>query len=396
MNTAMPLSRADLGTMLRLVRVLHRLYHCPAYRRRLAAELPAVARFDPGHEAVMMGYDFHLTTHGPRLIEVNTNAGGALLAWRASHPAWPAPPGGRADRRLQTLLATFDQEMSLFSRGARRHPARVIILDEAPEQQFLAEEMRVLCTLFAARGVEAALADPGELQMDAGGVHWHGRRVDLIYNRHCDFYLDSTPLAGLRAAYLAGQVCLTPNPHVYGLLADKRRMILWSDETERGALGLTDREQAILHSVVPRCHLLGRMDPAQVWAERKRWVFKPVTAFGSRGVLLGDSLSRQRFQTLDSATTLVQRFIPPSAVPERGMKMDWRLFVYRNRLLGVAPRLYRGQVTNFREPGSGYAPVRLIPKKVSATLCPVPDENGNMPKVGQGMYDDLDRRCVPG
>ncbi len=361
MNTPQVLSRADLRTMLRLVYALHRLHRLPAYRDRLADELPPVARFDPGHDSVMMGYDFHLTPQGPRLIEVNTNAGGALLAYRAYDPTFPSAPMDRTNPHLLTLLQTFDQEMTLFSAGRIRRPARVIILDEEPEKQFLAEEMHRFADLFAAWGVEAALADPGELTMDEEGVFFQGKRIDLIYNRHCDFYLESGPLAGLKAAYLAGQVCLTPNPHSYGLLADKRRMILWSDEVELRALGLTEREIRTLCAVVPFCRLLAEMEPERVWAERKRWVFKPVTAFGSRGVLLGDSLSRHRLQTLDPRTTLLQSFIPPSVVPETRMKMDWRLFVYRRQLLGVAPRLYQGQVTNFRTPGSGYAPVRLIP-----------------------------------
>ncbi|MBF0460651.1 MAG: hypothetical protein HQL87_04570 [Magnetococcales bacterium] len=347
--------------MLRLVHAVYRLHHLPAYQERVAAELPAVARFDPGHEAVMMGYDFHLTPDGPRLIEVNTNAGGALLACRAYHPRFPMGFLEGTSRYLAALRAMFAQEMALFSAGRVPHPRRVIILDEEPEKQFLAEEMTVMRDLFLAWGVEATLADPGALHMSEEGVFWQGKPVDLIYNRHCDFYLESPALAGLRAAYLAGRVCLTPNPHSYGLLADKRRLILWSDETLLRHLGMTDRERATLGAVVPFCRLLAQMEPESVWLERKRWVFKPVTAFGSRGVLLGDSISRQRFQALDLQTTLVQEFMPPSRVPNTRLKMDWRLFVYRNELLGVAPRLYQGQVTNFREPGSGYAPVRLSP-----------------------------------
>ncbi|MEO5341153.1 MAG: hypothetical protein H7837_11675 [Magnetococcus sp. MYC-9] len=359
MSAEMVLSRVDLRTMLRLMRTLHRLQQLPAYQQQVIEALPAVARFDPGHASVMMGYDFHLTPHGPRLIEVNTNAGGALLACRAYHPTFPHGPLQTDAPYLAKLLASFAQEMRLFSKGRHHRPRRVIILDEEPEKQFLAEEMRVMRDLFAAWGVAAALADPRELQADAEGVFFQGHPVDLIYNRHCDFYLETPPLVGLRAAYLAGRVCLTPNPRSYGLLADKRRMILWSDASILPGLGLTPRELATLQQVVPVCRLLAQMEADRLWAGRKQWVFKPVTAFGSRGVLLGDSISRQRFQALDPQTTLVQRFIPPSLAPGTGMKMDWRLFVYRNHLLGVAPRLYQGQVTNFRSPGSGYAPVRL-------------------------------------
>ena len=39
-------------------------------------KLPKIACIDPGHDALMMGYDFHWTEQGPKLIEVNTNAGG--------------------------------------------------------------------------------------------------------------------------------------------------------------------------------------------------------------------------------------------------------------------------------------------------------------------------------
>ena len=77
---AVTLPRAALRRMLSLVRLLDRLSRHPVYRAAVAAEAPPVARFDPGHAAVMMGYDFHLGPAGPRLIEVNTNAGGVLPA----------------------------------------------------------------------------------------------------------------------------------------------------------------------------------------------------------------------------------------------------------------------------------------------------------------------------
>ena len=77
------LPRKDLQAMLGLVRVVEQLAALPAYRKQLSAELPEVARFDPQHHAVMMGYDFHIGPDGPGLIEVNTNAGGGLLALQA-------------------------------------------------------------------------------------------------------------------------------------------------------------------------------------------------------------------------------------------------------------------------------------------------------------------------
>ena len=77
------LKTADLGQMLKLLKISWKLLNSPAYRQQIAADLPESARFCPGNAAVMMGYDFHLSDQGPRLIEINTNAGGAGLALRA-------------------------------------------------------------------------------------------------------------------------------------------------------------------------------------------------------------------------------------------------------------------------------------------------------------------------
>ena len=137
-----------LRQMVRLVRLLARLSLQPAYRSAITAQSPAIAGFDPGHHAVMMGYDFHLTPMGPRLIEVNTNAGGFLPAWLAGHPGVPWP-----NRLADQLFSTFAEEARAQSRGALTRPRRVAILDDAPLQQFLYPEMQAFADLFRRRGV---------------------------------------------------------------------------------------------------------------------------------------------------------------------------------------------------------------------------------------------------
>ncbi len=363
-STTVPLPRAHLARMLRLVRALYRLGHLPEYRMRVHPELPEVARYDPGHDSVMMGYDFHLTAEGPRLIEVNTNAGGGLLAYLALHPdaemARAKLPGLLRDE----FLASFRQELSAQSRGARREPRRIAILDERPREQFLYEEMSAFRDLFEEAGIQAVIVDPSELDASAAGVLCAGETVDLVYNRHCDFYLERPEMAGLKAAYLSGNVCLTPNPFAYGLLADKRRMILWSDPRALEALGLDDRSRQLLGETIPESRLLSDLDREEVWASRSEWVFKPVSRFGSRGVFLGRKISRARFDQLLPRETLCQREVPPS-LTEAGegddpFKTDLRLFVYRDRTLGLTARLYHGQVTNLRTAGGGFAPVRVV------------------------------------
>ncbi|TYO98582.1 hypothetical protein EDC39_106188 [Geothermobacter ehrlichii] len=354
------LTRSRLRQMLRCLRILFRLQTCSAYRRLIEPELPATARFDPGHDAVMMGYDFHLTDDGPRLIEVNTNAGGAMYAYFAAHreQIGKCPPPGPFPRRL---LETFWRDWRAFSGGEPPRPRRLVILDEDPPAQHLYPEMECCRALFLREGIDCAIVDPAELQAGAGGVLLDGEPVDFIYNRHCDFYLETPAMAGIREAWLARRVCLSPHPRVYGLLADKRRMVFWSDAAALARTSLTAKERELLLRLVPASRLLADCDPDDVWRRRKELVFKPVARFGGKGVLMGRSTSRKRFAELAPATTLVQQLVPPSMTEGDGesFRTDYRIYAYRDRAIGVAARLYRGQVTNLRTVGGGFARVEL-------------------------------------
>ena len=355
------LARRHLQQMLTFVRLTYGLSRSAAYRRQVLPLLPEICRFDPGHAALLMGYDFHLSDAGPRLIEINTNAGGGYLAWMSQQQA-DAMPERQKKRLQQRLLASFRQEWHDFSAGGRPLQ-RVVLLDEAPEEQPLYPEMLAYRDLLRTQNLVAEIAAPEQVTADRDGVFLNGEPVDLIYNRHCDFFLEQAELAGVRQAYLAGAVCLSPNPFAYGLLADKRRMVLWSDRDALAGLDLSSRQQELLLQFVPHSRLLADCDAERIWSERKQLVFKPVTRFGSRGVLMGKGITRKRFAELDPVTTLVQQVVPPSVEsdPEgREFKVDLRLFVYRDRLLGIGARLYQGQVTNLRTEGGGFAPVRLV------------------------------------
>ncbi|MBF0133198.1 MAG: hypothetical protein HQL75_11500 [Magnetococcales bacterium] len=360
-NCPVSLSQGLAKTMIRFIRLLYRLHRLPSYRDRLTPTLPESARFDPGHDAVMMGYDFHITPEGPRLIEVNTNAGGALLAWQAQAAAngKPFPFHGQRNQ----IMDSFNEEMRLFSNGQKKQPECVIILDEEPEKQFLYNEMQQFVALFAQRGIYAAIAAPDALELRANTLFYQDKPVDMIYNRHCDFYLESQPMAHIRTAWLNRTLCLSPNPRIYGLLSDKRRMTLWSDPQELASLELSPEEQQQLLTLTPQTRTMDALDLATLWQDRRFWVFKPITSHGGKGVLLGRSISRGRFDALIPDQTLAQRLAPPAIIrcPDREgpVKTDFRFFVYRHKILGIAARIYQGQITTFRENGSGYAPVSL-------------------------------------
>ena len=141
------------------------------------------------------------------------------------------------------------------------------------------------------------------------------------------------------------------------------KFIVIDDPKIRANFTLSAAEQALLDQTLPASSLLADLDLPQLWSIRKQRVFKPVDSFGSKGVLLGTKISRTRFEQLPVESTLVQELVPPSLTEVPGcdpMKTDLRLYAYRDRPLGVTARLYRGQVTNLRTPGGGFATVKVV------------------------------------
>ncbi len=353
------LSKADLRPMITLVKLLYTLSKQSQYRQSLTAKLPITAQFNPHHDSVLMGYDFHLSDMGPQLIEVNNNAGGLWLAWQAHYPGSLGFAGKLAARLIEMFLTEF----RLWAGELPVALKNVVILDEAPESQYLFPEMQAFEALFKQHGINAFIVAPEQLTLTDSGLYFQGVRIDLIYNRHCNFYLDTSTMAPIRAAYLAKQVCLTPSPFAYGLLADKRRMIDWSTPNHPGLGGLDESQQDFLLRMIPQTRLLATYNPEQLWQQRKQWVFKPATAYASRGVYLGKKLTTSKFSEFNPEETLVQRMIEPSifeAPNQQQYKVDIRLFVYRDQILTVAARIYQGQVTNLRTEGGGFVRVKLI------------------------------------
>ena len=318
-----------------------------------------------------MGYDFHVTAAGPRLIEINTNAGGALV--NGLHTAALCDAKALAclcadllpvETVEQRLVAQFVAEYEAVH-GAGARPRRIAIADERPEQQFLRAEFELMRALFERFGIAAHVCDTRELVRRAdGALALDGAALDLVYLRDTDFTLEAPRSAALRAAYLDGAVVVTPSPREYFLLADKRRLALLSSAAALERLGASAEDAAFLERVVPETRLLAELDAEQVWRERDGWVFKPATAFGSRAVYRGDKISRRRFDEVRREPGyLAQRRAPPGELEvetsggRETMKFDVRAYAYRDEILLLGARVYRGQVTNLRSPGGGFSAI---------------------------------------
>lgn len=359
------------------VATLDRVCALPAWQDHVLKDADAQTRHNHGPQGVFMGYDFHLSAEGPRLIEINTNAGGAFLnaalarAHRACCAAMPAlmDPAGQLDRTEAVIVAMFRAEWQA-QRGER--PWRnVLIVDDAPQTQYLAPEFTLARDLFAAQGLRAVVADARELQWRDGAL-WHpalpaDQPVDLVYNRLTDFALTQPEHAALRSAWAAGAVVLTPHPRVYTLAADKRRLIDLSDPARLEALGVASADRTRLLRVVPATVAVTAENAEALWARRRSLFFKPATGFGARAAYRGDKLTQRVWSEIVAGDYVAQALVPPSErlVSVNGqaqrLKLDLRAYAYRGQVQLLAARTWSGQTTNFRTEGGGFSPVVVLP-----------------------------------
>ena len=346
----------------------------PAYRQRVLAYAPGTAKFIPKAHGVFFGYDFHLSAAGPQLIEINTNAGGALLnaivarAQKACcelpEQALPITASGDATPE-QTFMAMFLEEWQA-ERGLQTLRA-IAIVDENPPGQYMLPEFMLFKKLFEQHNISAVICDPAELAFHDGALWHENQRIDLVYNRLTDFGLVEAAHRHLLAAYLAAAVVVTPHPRAHALYADKRNLALLTDEPALIAMGVDAKTRAVLLAGIAHTVVVNPDDADALWTARKQLFFKPAKGYGSKAAYRGDKLTRRVFGEIIKNDYVAQTLVQPS---ERQLeidhkivdfKLDLRHYVYQGRTQLLSARLYQGQTTNFRTPGGGFAQVIVVP-----------------------------------
>jgi hypothetical protein len=328
---------------------------------------PDIARFNPGPLGGLLSYDFHLAGPGPRLIEINTNPGGAFLnavlgrfQGRCCNEAEvfdTAPVGVVAEH---ALLDTFTTEWRMQRAEA---PLRVLaIVDEAPSQQYLYPEFLLVAELLRRRGINAIVCDPSELVAREGRLYRGDAPIDLIYNRLTDFGLAKLEHAAIRAAYLAGTVVMTPHPRAHAMFADKRNLTVLSNRAFIEQSGVSPDAIDVLQQAVPRTEIVTPDNREQLWSRRRELFFKPATGFGSRAAYRGDKLTRRVWEQIALSPYVAQELVMPSqrrlgTSIDEALKVDVRVYAYAGEVKLVAARMYQGQTTNMRTPGGGFAAV---------------------------------------
>lgn len=355
--------------MTRVVSAAEAAARLPSYGEAVLSWAPPIAGLDLGPIGVFMGYDFHVTPSGPKLIEINTNAGGALLnaalarAQRACCPAIAGMTTGSVALNAldQTFVSMFFAEWRL-ARGDRVL-RRIAIVDETPTEQYLYPEFILFKQLFRRHGVEAVIVDPSALRL-RDNVLWHGDDpVDLVYNRLTDFMLGEPANAVLRDAYLNNDIVLTPHPRVHALYANKRNLAVLSDPVRLQSFGVSEGIVRTLLSGIPKTEIVEASNAERLWSERRKLFFKPASGFGSKAAYRGDKLTKRVWEHILAGDYIAQALVPPGErlikdhLAPIALKFDVRNYVYDGAVQFITARLYQGQTTNLRTPGGGFSPV---------------------------------------
>lgn len=376
------ISDKQAGKMAALVEAVEAVTTLPAYRDLVLSRSPAIARHDPGGASgVFFGYDFHVAGDDIGLIEINTNAGGAMLnsvLAQAHHAcclddqrlAAATASAASLDRRIVDM---FLREWALCGRA---QPLRTIaIVDASPRDQYLYPEFLLFQSLFERHGLKAVIADPTELQFKNGMLRAGDVAVDLVYNRLTDFALDAPSSAALRAAYLENAVVLTPHPRAHAMYADKRNLALLSDPLQLKGFGLPQQFIDVLAAHVLPTEVVDPAHAEDLWRRRRQLFFKPSAGYGSKAAYRGDKLTTRVFQEILQADYVAQAVMAPGervagirAAPAN-LKFDIRCYAYQGTVQWTAARLYQGQTTNFRTPEGGFAPVYSLPDALVKARC---------------------------
>jgi hypothetical protein len=315
-----------------------------------------------------MSYDFHVTASGPKLIEVNTNAGGAFLNAALARAQRSCCAEAHVPFEISPWQDFGSKIVDMFIEEWRRQrgsgrPTMIAIVDDAPEEQYLFPEFRLAKALLEKYGFETVIADAKALLRDGETPLFGGRPIDLVYNRLVDFALEEPQHAGLQAAYVGGNVVVTPNPRAHALFADKRNLTLLSDGDSLKHWGLAQNHLDFLRTSVPTTVIVSPNNAEALWRDRRNLFFKPARGHGSKAAYRGDKVTRKVWAAIILGGYVAQPYAAPST---RGiqldetraeLKVDVRLYTFAGTILLAAARLYQGQTTNMRTPGGGFAPV---------------------------------------
>lgn len=289
---------------------------------------------------VFVSYDFHISTNGPKLIEINTNAGGVFLANKIL----------KADELFeQAVMQMFFKEYNL-GRQTSEKPRTIAIVDENPNKQYLYPEFLLFQETFKKYGIDTFITDPKNLIVKNDKLFLHDIEIDLIYNRLTDFYFEKPENKQLLEAFQKNLCVITPSPTHYCLYADKLNLI---------KLGTYNKSE-ILNNTLLKIIIVDEQEKVKLQKDKKLFFFKPLKGYGGKGAYCGKKMTTKIWDSIDSSY-LAQECVraPEISSASQKMRYDLRVVTYDGAIQQILARVYSGQVTNFKTKGGGYAKVQI-------------------------------------
>jgi hypothetical protein len=342
------------------IEALHNLSRRESYLK-LLEPVAGISELRPRNESVLMAYDFHTSEEGECwLVEVNTNGAGYMFShlMRMAH--------NQESDGLARLADSFSFELKLWGKSVA--PPTIAISDEDIENQKMYAEFVMYRDWFRQLGWRAEFCEAHDMSINGANLSTpFAERVDLVYNRHTDFYFEAPHHRIFREILQSDIACVTPSPSEYWRLADKQRLITLSQPGFLKSIGATSLEIAALEKVlIPSFEKSGFASVEEIWSQRKHLFFKPKRSHGSKSVYRGESVSRKVFERLMQEDILIQHYRPAQKMPvedERSVLSNWkfdlRFYVYADQIQLAVARIYQGQVTNFASPLGGFTLVHF-------------------------------------
>lgn len=301
---------------------------------------------------ILMSYDFHIKDNTPKLIEINTNAGGIFLNYKLLQRSKNCCDGATTQdiSDFENTIVTMFKDK--FAEYTDKELKTVAIIDEFPDKQFLYPDFLICKEILEKFGIQTFILETTNLRLEKDELYFNDTKIDFIYNRLTDFYFEEKDNAILKDAFAKGKTVMSPNPLDHKLFADKSNLVY-----------LQDANNQLITSVIPRTLFVNGDTEMYLWENRKSFFFKPINSFGSKGAYNGSGLTKNVWEEIKKGNYIAQEIVRANtrvmSQENDYYKFDIRVYTYKGNILLIASRLYQGQTTNFRTLGGGFAPVFL-------------------------------------
>jgi len=342
-------------------------------------ELVAIDPGMPGRNIVFARADSFLTPDGLWFLEFNCDSpGGAyytdvqigLLAEsepiRQIQGRYALGHEPLVPRVLETLLDKYAEWG-----GARTNPTIAVVGDAAVTN---VNEFILFGEYFERQDFNGFFAEPWDLQYDGNVLSHEGRPINIIYRRGVidDMSKNMDRTRPLARAMTDGNVCMV-NPLRAKLGDNKNLLAMLTDERIEPILD--DREKEFIRLHIPWTRILrqGNTDYQGLTVDllefvagnREKFVIKPNSEYGGRGVVIGRHAQTQEWydviETCSSKKMVVQEYVPvpqeeyPVFSPDLSFaekNINHNFFVFNGSYAGGFARISDSPIINVSAGGS--------------------------------------------